>query len=132
MFTFVPGQASGENAKAAGEMAKEFADISWSFAQKQELVDKKSNVPSIGPIAVNVGSLSPKAQMLHKEVHEFVREIILPIEQELRNHTESEDWKPSFKMEELKVLYFENNLNYLRYFTGPSEISWLVELVHSC
>ena len=87
-------------------MAKEFADISWSFAQKQELVDNKSNVPSIGPIGVNVGSLGPKAQLIHKEVHEFVREIILPIEQELRNHTESEDWKPSSKMEDLKVWEF--------------------------
>ena len=86
-------------------MAKEFADISWSFAQKQELVDKKSNVPAIGPIAVNVGSLGDKAQKIHKEVHEFVREMILPMEQELRNHTESEDWKPSSKMEDLKVVY---------------------------
>jgi hypothetical protein len=87
-------------------VAKLFADMSWSFAQKQELVDKKSNAPSIGPIAVNVGSLGPKAQMIHKEVHDFVREIILPIEQELRNHTESEDWKPSSKMEDLKVREF--------------------------
>ena len=102
-LTVSTGQASGENAKAAGEVAKDFADLSWSFAQKQELVNKKSNVPSIGPIAVNVCSLGPKAQMIHKEVHEFVREIILPIEQELRNHTESEDWKPSSLMEELKV-----------------------------
>ena len=53
-------------------MAKEFADISWSFAQKQELVDKKSNFPSIGPIAVNAGSLSSKTQFIHKEVHAFV------------------------------------------------------------
>jgi len=95
-------QASGENATAAGQVAKLFADMSWGFAQKQELVNKKSNVPSIGPIAVNVGSLSPKAQKIHKEVHEFVREIILPVEQALRNHTESEDWMPDPKMEELK------------------------------
>jgi hypothetical protein len=99
------GQASGENATAAGQVAKLFANMSWSFAQKQELVDKKVNVPAIGPIAVNVGSLGDKAQKIHKEVHEFVRKIILPIEQELRNHTESEDWKPSSIMEDLKVLY---------------------------
>ena len=72
MLTCSAGQASGENAKAAGEVAKEFADISWSFAQKQELVDKKSNFPSIGPIAVNAGSLSSKTQFIHKEVHAFV------------------------------------------------------------
>ena len=66
---------------------------------------KMSNVTSIGPIAVNVGSLSPKAQKIHQEVHEFVREIILPVEQALRNHTESEDWMPDPKMEELKVTH---------------------------
>ena len=53
-------------------MAKLFADMSWSFAQKQELVDKKLNVPSIGPIAVNVGSLGDKAQKIHDKVYEFV------------------------------------------------------------
>ena len=82
-----------------------FADLSWNFAKKQELADEKLNVPSVGPIAVNVESLGPKAQKIHKEVSEFVREIILPIEQELRDHTESEDWKPNSKIEELKVYY---------------------------
>ena len=61
------------------------------------------NVPTIGLLAVNPESLSPKAQKIHKEVKEFVREIILPIEQDLRNHTEAEDWQPSPLMEELKV-----------------------------
>ena len=87
--------------------------MSWGFAMKQELVNKKSNVPSIGPIAVNVGSLSPKAQKIHREVHEFVREIILPVEQELRNHTESEDWMPGPKMEELKVTH-SNLIQFIR------------------
>jgi hypothetical protein len=87
----------------AGQVAKLFAGMSWNFAQKQELVDKEFNIPSIGPIAVNVGSMGTQAQKIHKEVTEFVREIILPIEQELRNHTESEDWQPSSKIEELKV-----------------------------
>lgn len=34
------GKASGHNAKEAGRMAKEFADISWNFALKQESVNK--------------------------------------------------------------------------------------------
>jgi len=61
------------------------------------------NKPSIGPIAVNVESLGTQAQKIHKEVTEFVREIILPIEQELRDHTESEDWKPDSQIEDLKA-----------------------------
>jgi len=97
-------QASGENAKEAGRVAKLFADMSWKFAQKQELTNQKLKAPSIGPIAVNVDSLSPQAQKIHAEVSEFVREIILPVEQELRDHTESEDWKISPKLEEMKVL----------------------------
>jgi hypothetical protein len=79
------GQASGENATAAGQVAKLLADMSWSFAQKQELVNKKSNLSAIGPIAVNVGSLGDEAQKIHNEVHEFVREFFLPILQDLRN-----------------------------------------------
>ena len=35
------GQASGENAKEAGRVAKLFADMSWNFAKKQELADEK-------------------------------------------------------------------------------------------
>ena len=31
------GQASGQNAASAGEMAKKFADLSWGFAQKQNI-----------------------------------------------------------------------------------------------
>ena len=53
-------------------------------------------------MSVQPDSLGPKARRLHKAVTEFVKEEIIPIEQELRNHTLSEDWKPSEKIEELK------------------------------
>ena len=80
-----------------------FADMSWKFAKKQDLINNESILPTIGAIAVNVGSLSPKAQKIHNEVSEFVREIILPMEQQLRDHTEAETWQPDSKMEDLKV-----------------------------
>jgi len=96
-------QASGQNAEAAGQMAKMFADMSWKFAKKQDLINNESILPTIGAIAVNVGSLSPKAQKIHNEVSEFVREIILPMEQQLRDHTEAETWQPDSKMEDLKA-----------------------------
>ena len=99
---YVPDQASGENAKEAGEAAKIFANISWEFAQKQEKTNAINNAPSIGQMSVQPDSLGPKARRLHKAVTEFVKEEIIPIEQELRNHTLSEDWKPSEKIEELK------------------------------
>jgi len=95
-------QASGENAKEAGEAAKIFANKSWEFAKKHETSLRKSSKQVIGPIAVNVDSLSPKAQKLHADVTEFVREEIIPREQEFRDHTNSEDWKPSEKIEQLK------------------------------
>ena len=81
-----------------------FADMSWKFAKKQDIINNESSLPSIGAIAVNVSSLSPKAQKIHNEVSEFVREIILPMEQQLRDHTEAETWQPDSKMEDLKVL----------------------------
>merc|ERR1719323_1246373 len=96
-------QASGENARDAGEAAKWFADISWRFAQKQEKTNQSSNSGvTIGPIAVNVESLGARARQYHAKVTEFVREEIIPVEQELRDHTVSEDWQPSPRIEQLK------------------------------
>ena len=57
---------------------------------------------TIGPIAVNVESLGARARQYHAEVTEFVREEIIPVEQELREHTVSEDWQPSPRIEQLK------------------------------
>ena len=50
------------------------------FAQRQMKIDteKSSTKMSLGPMAVTVDSLSPKAQKMHKEVTEFVRELIIP------------------------------------------------------
>ena len=47
-------------------------------------------------------SLSPRAGKLYREVKEFIEEEILPVEQELRDHTISEDWQPSPITERLK------------------------------
>lgn len=57
----------------------------------------------IGPMAVTVDALGPKARRYHREVTEFVREEILPAEQQLRDHSLAEDWSPSAKVEQLKA-----------------------------
>ena len=44
---------------------------------------KLNSAPALGALAVSVDSLSPKAQKMHKEVTEFVRELIIPKEKEL-------------------------------------------------
>merc|ERR1719187_1495536 len=49
------GQASGQNASMAGQMAKRFADLSWEFAERQIEAEKgKVEVPTIGAIPVTV------------------------------------------------------------------------------
>ena len=72
---------SGQSAQEAGRLAKEFSEKSWMFAQKQIKIDaaKSSKNIKLGPMAVTVDSLSPKAQKMHKEVTEFVRELIIPL-----------------------------------------------------
>ena len=72
--------SSGQSAQEAGRLAKEFSEKSWKFAHKQMKIDteKSSTKMSLGPMAVTVDSLSPKAQKMHKEVTEFVRELIIP------------------------------------------------------
>ena len=88
------GQASGQNAQEAGRLARFFAEQSWIFAQKQMSTNNITTKPPtvLGPMAVSVDSLSPKAQKIHKEVTEFVREIILPLEKDMIQHSEKEDW----------------------------------------
>ena len=113
LLFFISDQASGQNAAEAGKAAKFFADLSWKFAQKQQHKAVSSpQATNIGSIAVSPESLGPKARRYHREVSEFVHEEILPIEQELRDHTLSEDWKPSEKIEQLKQKAkegFQNN-----------------------
>ena len=63
---------------------------------------KNVSTTSIGPLAVAISSLRPEVQRLHKDVTEFVRENIFPIEQEIRDWNEKETWKIHPKIEELK------------------------------
>ena len=72
---------SGQSAQEAGRLAKEFSEKSWMFAKKQMKIDaaKSSKNIKLGPMAVTVDSLSPRAQKMHKEVTEFVRELIIPL-----------------------------------------------------
>lgn len=98
------GQASGKNAEVAGQLAKDFAEKSWKFAQAQMHNDNTlSDSPTVlGPLATSVDSLSPRVQKLHKEVTEFVRELIIPKELEMIKHSEKEDWTVWEGLEELK------------------------------
>jgi len=57
----------------------------------------------LGPLAVSVTSLRPEVQRLHKEVTEFVRENIIPVEQEIRDWNEKKTWLPHPKIETLKL-----------------------------
>ena len=43
-------------------------------------------------LVVAVDGLRPEVQRLHREVTEFVRERVLPVEQELRDFYEEETW----------------------------------------
>ena len=76
---------SGQNAQEAGRLAKLFAEKSYMFASKQAQINiskegkSSTKMPILGPMAVSIDGLSPKAQKLHKEVKEFVRELIIPV-----------------------------------------------------
>ena len=55
------------------------------FASKQAQINiakegkSLAKMPILGPMSVSIDGLSPKAQKLHKEVNEFVRELIIPV-----------------------------------------------------
>jgi len=53
-------------------------------------------------LAATVADLRPEVQKLHSQVTEFVRERVLPIEQELRNYYEEEDWTIPAKHQQLQ------------------------------
>merc|ERR1711892_503809 len=59
-------------------------------------------IPSIGSIPVSVQGLSPKARKMHADVTEFVRETIIPLEQNMRDHQDAEDWKIFSGLDALK------------------------------
>ena len=102
MYPWFSDQASGENAAEAGKAAKFFADMSWKFARRQERDPVRERAPVLGPMAASVDALGARARSYHREVTEFVREEILPVEQRLREHTLSEDWATSQRIEALK------------------------------
>merc|ERR1712032_1304368 len=53
-------------------------------------------------LAVTVADLRPEVQHLHSQVTEFVREKVLPIEQELRDFYEQETWTIPAKHQQLQ------------------------------
>ena len=63
-----------------------------------------STPPSISlpPMAVSVDSLSPRVQDIHGKVREFVREVVLPREQEMMDHQEQNTWQPWPGLQEMK------------------------------
>lgn len=85
---------------ASRARASEEKNAFFSVASQAE--EKKVSLPSIGAIPVTVSGLSPRARKIHAEVTEMVRETILPLEQEMRDHQDSEDWNPYSGLEELK------------------------------
>ena len=120
-------QASASNAKEVGKMAEKFANNGWAFAQKQDnrptrtpkppgsrafstsafqnaTPHRNHSAPSINLITGPPSTFPPRLQQLYREVREFIREEVLPIEEELFEHQQStERWTPHSKMEALKV-----------------------------
>jgi len=54
-------------------------------------------------LAVTVADLRPEVQHLHSQVTEFVREKVLPVEQELRDFYEQETWTIPAKHQQLQA-----------------------------
>ncbi|KXJ05364.1 Acyl-CoA dehydrogenase family member 10 [Exaiptasia diaphana] len=112
----LPGQASGENAKAVGLLAEFMVLTGWSFAsgddkpcgfdkplggKRMYSTSSTKQVPSF--LATSVCDLSPRVQAFHKQVKDFIRVNISPIEEELDKYYMSNDrWTPHAKIEELK------------------------------
>ena len=94
---------SGKSAAYAGTLAEKCADISWSLAQKHHQTLSNDSSRDASCLAVTVESLRPDVQKIHRDVTEFVHELVIPLEKELRIHSEAETWTPHPKIEELKV-----------------------------
>lgn len=118
LHSLTTDQASADNAQTVGLMAEKFAKKGWHFAQKQ---DGKSSLnpsgtraystsapqtssPSITLITGGTTDFPPRLQALQKEITEFLKEEIYPIEEELMEHQRSQErWIPHQKLEQLKV-----------------------------
>ena len=113
-------QASADNAQTVGLMAEKFAKKGWHFAQKQDSKSTSFNKPpgtraystsapqtsspSITLITGGIADFPPRLQALQKEITDFLKEELYPIEEELMEHQRSsERWIPHQKMERLKV-----------------------------
>jgi len=105
-------QASGRDATEAGQLAKYMAKTSLRLAGRTNAIQQNSRQYSTathaqatqsGAVAVSVSSLPDRVQKLHAQVEQMVREEILPLEQELRDHQAAETWTTSEKVEELKA-----------------------------
>ena len=53
-------------------------------------------------MAATPADLRPEVQQIHREVKEFIYEKVIPIEKELRAHSEAETWTPHPQIERLK------------------------------
>jgi len=114
-------QASGMNARGAGQLTKTFSALSLEIAGRSSNVQAKRSFSTVltrssstsnsnnrsfstatastsaqpGALVVSVSSLPERVQNIHRQVTEFVREEILPKDQEFRDHQESESWTVS-------------------------------------
>ena len=53
-------------------------------------------------MAATPADLRPEVQQIHREVKEFIYERVIPMEKELRAHSEAETWTPHPEIERLK------------------------------
>ncbi|XP_048581845.1 acyl-CoA dehydrogenase family member 10 isoform X2 [Nematostella vectensis] len=116
------GQASADNAKSVGLLAKGMADLAWKFASQenkrasmgatpqssptgQRMYSTSAGAPQdIGLLPVSVSSLSPRAQGFYGDVKSFISGHILPIEHELLGIEASGNrWEIHPQVEELKA-----------------------------
>ena len=57
------------------------------------------------PLPVTVGALSPRAQQIHRQVREFVRQHVVPFEYEFLKWMEDNEtkWTPHPRLDQLKA-----------------------------
>ena len=101
--TFV-GQASSPTAESAGAAAHVLADIGWKVASST-VTSSGRDVTAIS-LPVSVSGLSGRAQDFHRRVKRFIREHILPVEQDVLNwHSNPQTkWSTHPRVEQLKVI----------------------------
>ncbi|XP_064619377.1 acyl-CoA dehydrogenase family member 10-like isoform X2 [Lineus longissimus] len=115
------GQASSTDAESVGMLAGMIANLGWDVASRSHLPSSaksrghqtppsgdgkghNSSENKFGLLPVSVTALSPKAQDYHARVRKFIKDHVLPLEQEFIDHQDGEDrWSVPAKMEELKA-----------------------------